>query len=301
MGSFFFFFKLILSNNLKTKIAMRKILFILLLMSLSFCLNAQDLLSGGSNSWIFHTPDDGRTTLHLTSMLNGSWQWGKETVFYNNGNVKFNGELGIGTSVPMGKLDILLGGWSNIPRVLFKQTSDNPSMRLYRPSGSGSSIYSWWIENTGNGGLNFKYGYGSSTGSESPVSKFTFTNNGDFGIGTTTPDSKLSVNGTIHAKEVKIDLIGWPDYVFRKEYQLLTLEEVESYVKKNGHLPRISSADEVEKNGVLLGEISKKLLEKIEELTLYAIYQEKIIKEQNQKNKDLEKRLSKIESLIINK
>ena len=237
--------------------------------------------------------------MHLTSKLNGSWQWGKEVVFYNNGNIKFNGDLGIGTSTPKGKLDILLGGWNNIPRVLFEQTSDNPSMRLYRPSGSGSSIYSWWIENTGNGGLNFKYGYGSSTGSESAVSKFTFTNNGDLGIGTTTPDSKLSVNGTIHAKEVRVDLIGWPDFVFAKEYQLLTLEEVESYIEKNGHLPNISSADDVEKNGVLLGEINKKLLEKIEELTLYTIEQDKKIKAHNQKNKDLEERLSKIESLLL--
>lgn len=279
---------------------MRKIyFFVLATIVANVELRSQDLESGGNNSWIFHTPDDGRTTMHLTSKFNGIWQWDKETVFYNDGNIKFTGDIGIGTSSPIGKLDILLGGWNGIPRIIFKETEDNPSMRLYRPSGTGTQVYSWWIENTGNDGLNFKYGNGSSAGSESTVSKFTFTNNGDLGIGTTTHDSKLSVNGIIHAKEVKVDLIGWPDYVFKKEYKLLTLKEVEDFIKKNGHLPKISSAEEIEKNGVLLGEINKKMLEKIEELTLYTIEQEKKIKEQAQRNRNLEDRLAKLESLLL--
>ncbi|GGD07570.1 hypothetical protein GCM10011368_06870 [Hyunsoonleella pacifica] len=70
---------------------------------------------------------------------------------------------------------------------------------------------------------------------------------------------------------------NWPDYVFTNDYKLPTLLEVEAYIKENGHLPNIDSAKEVEKNGVLLGEMNAKLLEKIEELTLYIIEQQKQI------------------------
>ncbi|QMU63316.1 MAG: hypothetical protein GKR88_02830 [Flavobacteriaceae bacterium] len=92
----------------------------------------------------------------------------------------------------------------------------------------------------------------------------------------------------------------------KKEYQLLTIKEVEAYIKENGYLPKMPSEKEVEKNGVLLGQMNKKLLEKIEELTLYTIAQEnklkkqeERLKEQNQKNKELEARLAKLELLLL--
>ncbi|SHH88129.1 hypothetical protein [Flavobacterium defluvii] len=91
------------------------------------------------------------------------------------------------------------------------------------------------------------------------------------GIGTNTPDSALAVNGTIHSKEVKVDLINWPDFVFKKEYKLPTLEEVEKHIAEKGHLENIPSEEEAVKNGINLGEINAKLLQKIEELTLYMI------------------------------
>ncbi len=120
------------------------------------------------------------------------------------------------------------------------------------------------------------------------------------GIGTNTPDAKLAVNGKIHAKEVKVDLAGWPDYVFETTYNLPTLTEVENHIQKNGHLINIPSAEKVEQDGVLLGEMNKKLLEKIEELTLYAIAQEKKILQQESKNQELETRLEKLENLLQN-
>ncbi|AXT61364.1 shufflon system plasmid conjugative transfer pilus tip adhesin PilV [Aquimarina sp. AD10] len=104
---------------------------------------------------------------------------------------------------------------------------------------------------------------------------------GNVGIGTTAPDSKLTVKGKIHAEEVKIDLsVPAPDYVFKKEYNLLSIAEVQQHIKDNGHLPNIPSAKEMEKNGVELGIMNMKLLEKIEELTLYTIDQEKRLKDQ---------------------
>ena len=96
---------------------------------------------------------------------------------------------------------------------------------------------------------------------------------GSVGIGTATPKEALSVNGNIRAKDVKVETINWPDYVFRPEHRLPSLETLSAQIKEQGHLPNIPSAEEVSKNGIALGEMNKKLLEKVEELTLYAIKQ----------------------------
>jgi len=108
------------------------------------------------------------------------------------------------------------------------------------------------------------------------------------GIGTPGSDSwKLAVNGKIKAKEIKVET-GWADFVFYDTYMLPSLEEVEDHIKKNGHLKNIPSADEVEKNGILLGEMNAKLLQKIEELTLYLIQQNKEMKVLKERIKTLE-------------
>ncbi|BFP42655.1 hypothetical protein FGF1_35000 [Flavobacteriaceae bacterium GF1] len=109
--------------------------------------------------------------------------------------------------------------------------------------------------------------------------------NGRVGIGTTAPDAKLTVKGNIHAEEIKVDLaVPAPDYVFKEGYELKSLEEVQNYIQKHGHLPNIPSAKELEANGIQLGEMDMKLLEKIEELTLYLIAQERIIERLQKQN-----------------
>ena len=100
---------------------------------------------------------------------------------------------------------------------------------------------------------------------------------GNVGIGITDPTEKLSVNGKIRAKEIKVEITGWPDYVFKSDYKNLSLLNVEQFIKANGHLPGIPSAESIEKEGIDLGEMNKKLLQKIEELTLHLIQQEKEI------------------------
>jgi hypothetical protein len=128
---------------------------------------------------------------------------------------------------------------------------------------------------------------------------------GNVGIGTLHPGYILDVNGTIHTKEVKVDLTGWSDFVFAPTYQLRPLSEVEKYVKTNSHLPEIPSAAEVTQNGLSLGEMQNKLLQKVEELTLYAIEQDKKILEQdkrledqNRKNTELKLEIDELKKLI---
>jgi hypothetical protein len=72
---------------------------------------------------------------------------------------------------------------------------------------------------------------------------------------------------------------GWPDYVFQDEYELLTIEELEEEIEDKGHLPGLPSAQEVEANGFHLADMQKRVLEKVEELTLYTIEQQKMIRD----------------------
>ncbi len=112
---------------------------------------------------------------------------------------------------------------------------------------------------------------------------------GKIGIGTTTPDELLTVKGKIHTQEVLVDLEGAvaPDYVFETYYKgfsemmpgysLISLEELEAFLKENYHLPNVPSAETMRTEGISLKEMNLILLQKIEELTLYTLQQQKEI------------------------
>ncbi len=127
---------------------------------------------------------------------------------------------------------------------------------------------------------------------------------GKVGIGTTTTGiHKLAVEGSIGAREIKVQATGWSDFVFENNYNLPTLKEVENHISENGHLKDIPSAKEVEKDGFFLGQMDAKLLQKIEELTLYTIQQEKKIEKLEEKLdsfKGMETQLNELKSLILN-
>lgn len=106
--------------------------------------------------------------------------------------------------------------------------------------------------------------------------------NGNVGIGTTTPSARLEVNGTIRTKEVKVEASPWPDYVFEDDYNLLPLDKLEEHLERHKRLPNLPSAQSVEDSGIELGEMNRKLLEKIEELTLYIISNKKEIEDLRQ-------------------
>lgn len=124
--------------------------------------------------------------------------------------------------------------------------------------------------------------------------------NGNVGIGTVNPLARLSVNGNILAKEIKIKTdIAVPDYVFDPNYQLPSLSSIEDYVKKHRHLPEIPSATDIQKDGVDLTAMNLALLKKVEELTLHLIAKEKEIEEmklnQSINLKSISDRLEKLE------
>jgi hypothetical protein len=133
--------------------------------------------------------------------------------------------------------------------------------------------------------------------------KFTIENNGSVGIGTLNLGNyMLAVNGKIRAKEIRVDT-DWADFVFEEHYRLPTLQEVEGYIQEKGHLKDIPSAQEVAENGISLGEMDAKLLQKIEELTLYMIEQNakteqllEKVKELEQENQTLKEKMENLEA-----
>lgn len=106
--------------------------------------------------------------------------------------------------------------------------------------------------------------------------------NGKLGVGVALNDMpgnhKLYIDGSVICTELTVDIKNnWPDYVFRQEYRVLPLQELESFIRVNGHLPNVPSATEIGRDGLKLGEMQRISMEKIEELTLYILQQQKEI------------------------
>ncbi|WP_440068190.1 hypothetical protein [Tenacibaculum discolor] len=235
----------------------------------------------------------GGTTDHIYSYLGyGNYNDTKNLRLYPNGNTYFGGNVGIGITTPKAKLDV------------FSET-DEVALRLSMPTNKNAAAYEikWANENINVVHRvqysNVYYDFMDVNRSNRNV---TF-NGGNVGIGTAdTKGFKLGVNGKIAATEVKVaTYANWSDFVFYDDYQLPTLTEVENHIKEKGHLKDIPSAKEVEKNGFFLGAMDAKLLQKIEELTLYTIEQEKKIKlleKQQTKLEEQEKKIERLEVLV---
>jgi len=208
--------------------------------------------------------------------------------------IKNTGYVGIGISEPIAKLDI------------------NGNMRV-----NSNSQYTFLtlgqqindqiiVDNTSQ--KYFGGGYFFRVHNEATSSKYVdalmIDENGNVGIGVNPPQNKLDVagkssfsdnmkvNAKIEAKEIKVTQTPTADFVFEEDYALPTLEAVEQHIKEKKHLPEIASAKEMEKEGVNVGEFQIKLLQKIEELTLYSIEQNKQLKVQAEKIEKLEKELT---------
>jgi len=108
----------------------------------------------------------------------------------------------------------------------------------------------------------------------------------------------LAVAGKAIATEMKIQQVtNWPDYVFKPSYKLMPLDQLERFIKLQGHLPEVAPAKVVEKEGIELGTTQAVLLKKIEELTLYIIEQNKEIKKQNETIAELKNKVEKTQKV----
>ncbi|UII22643.1 tail fiber protein [Fulvivirga ligni] len=202
--------------------------------------------------------------------------------FFTGGSPKMvimrnGGFVGIGTNAPQAKLSV-------------QNSQENGDLMVLglgdvNPKRISLGVNQW------SGVLSL---YNSSNNQKVKISsggEHSYFNAGYVGIGTTSPDELLTVNGTIHSKEVKVDTnIPAPDYVFAPEYGLPTLSFIEQYIKENQHLPEVPSAKEMEAEGINVGEMNMLLLKKVEELTLHII---ELKKQNDQQNKLIQKLLQK--------
>jgi len=209
----------------------------------------------------------------------------------NNYKLSINGNASVSTlKVAQGEQAIELNsdiiGRSH--EILFGATRTKSSDWLdnsaaYTHNGGSYNSGAGAIRFVGNGGEMHFFISPTSTGAGNKIDwgapVMTLLRNGNVGIGTHTPNNRLEVNGTIRAKEIKVEAAPWPDYVFADDYQLKDLSEVEQYINANNHLPDVPAAETMEQQGVNLGEMNRLLLKKVEELTLYSIAQHKAIAE----------------------
>jgi hypothetical protein len=255
----------------------------------------QTKLQDGTNNWFFGNvqPTDWRVS---------KGDYSKPLML-----VASTGNVGIGTESPSGKLDIFGAAVNPTNLILSANYIDRYRWR-FNTFDRGAAIDLDFTASDQNDNQETVLKLTRSTSGRPEFQLYNnaiVANDGKVGIGTANPDEKLTVKGKIHAEEVRIDLLVPADYVFQKyytgksslkaDYVMPTLDQVAQYTKTNNHLPSIPSAEEMKKNGVQLGEMNNLLLQKIEELTLYAIEQQKKLDAQNKQLELLSERLSKVE------
>jgi hypothetical protein len=244
-----------------------------------------------AGSW--NAPDYQQLKIHWDTgiILEPGNAYGKSYVDINGGGLRVtSGYLGIGTTQPLAQLQVGAG-----------TSNTGSSVTMLGGAASGGAVNALSLVNsaapgTGNevdmtfhtaGNYSPTAQIGAIAQASQPTTDLAFSTydasigirekmrilgTGNVGIGTTQPDQKLTVNGTIHSKEVKVDTsMPPPDYVFDADYKLPSLTEVKYYIAKNHHLPEIPSAAQIEKDGLKLGEMNMVLLKKVEELTLHLI------------------------------
>ena len=195
------------------------------------------------------------------------------------------GKVGINTTMPLQRLHVLDGNILISRSATDELGSANGTIYFGDVATPNYPYGRWGIEYVSSEkegyGLNFWKPWGD--GQQMQGNFFLFlADTGNVGIGTNNPEAKLTVNGSILAKSIRVSInpLYWPDYVFGEDYELMNLQDLETYLDVHKHLPGVPSAGEVEEQGdVDLGEMNAILLEKVEELTRYVIDLQKQIDE----------------------
>lgn len=208
-------------------------------------------------------------------------------IYQNNGSVfkhvltaNMSGNVGLGTPAPGAALHvhseagtslILQTSSVNNADIAFKSGTNQADILNYNTSNNIASILRFNYDGTGSSMDFTSY----SPGGTNPVVNF-----------------KVASNGITYAKEIIVQTAAFPDYVFAKDYKLMPLDKVNSFIQTNHHLPNIPSAADVVANGIAVGEMQVKQMEKIEELYLHLIQMEERLKLVEQENVVLKKKLS---------
>lgn len=207
------------------------------------------------------------------------------TTIRNDGSAFFGGDVGIGTPTPDALLELSGSGTQLKVDAVGAGSDAIIYMDAARDNGVNHNVAKIIADaSTGdsNTTLNFDIVDGDNAGWNRTITiKATngSLNTGFVGIGTTSPTELLTVNGTAKAEEVIVVENVGADFVFEEDYALPELSEVEAHIKQHKRLPEIPSAEEMIEDGVKVGDLQMKLLQKVEELTLYILDQEKRIRE----------------------
>jgi hypothetical protein len=218
-----------------------------------------------------------------TTVKSQSWSPGSSSLYVNPTTTK----VGIGTDSPQSDLQIGSATESFISPAADLLINNNGRADIVLRNSIGN------VEFSLTAGATTNYFIGRETGmqfittgtgktivfdAEGGYDELTIVN-GSVGIGCSEPQTALSVNGTITASRIEVvETVPCSDFVFENDYDLMSLHELDQYIKTNRHLPEVPSAEEFQKDGYSVGEMDDVLLRKIEELTLYLIDQQEEIK-----------------------